>query len=346
MSAQRDCEDLPVHQTRLEELAKGLEDFHVLVETLNQHKKELTEKVKERQAELESKKEEIGKTEKRIQDLIETISNQEYSMEDVYQLERERAQLKESIAQTKTKSEEYESSIMNRQTELKRELERLERLVVPFNENIVELPMGENITTQIVVEKDLVHKNEQKILLGGADIKHEIISILNDLDEKYVDDTTSLKSKIYELMNEQVESEQEIGENEDCVEIISDKLRRVEENFMYEKQEHEDDIATLEKQIKAKEEKVETLRDPYAVETVMSKYHSQINDLSSLIKKHQEGNLARKQAVLAEYNHALRVCSEFKIYREKELSSLQKYLKNRQQFDIVLSNEDIEALSS
>ena len=130
------------------------------------------------------------------------------------------------------------------------------------------------------------------------------------------------------------------------LQIISDKLRFVEENFAYEKQELENEMVTIEKEIKAKEEKVETLRDPYAQETVMSKYHSQINDLSELIKKHQEGNLARKQAVLAEFNHALRVCSEFKIYREKELNSLQKYLKSRQQFDLVLSKEDLDLLSS
>ena len=96
----------------------------------------------------------------------------------------------------------------------------------------------------------------------------------------------------------------------------------------------------------SEKEKVEILRDPSAIETVMTKYQSQINDLTLLIKKHQEGNLARKQAVLAEFNHALRICSDYKVYREKELKSLQKYLKSRQQFDITLEDADMEVLSS
>jgi hypothetical protein len=94
------------------------------------------------------------------------------------------------------------------------------------------------------------------------------------------------------------------------------------------------------------EEKVEALRDPSSVEAVMSKYQSQINDLSTLTKKHQEENLTRKQAVLGELNQALQICSEYKIYREKELTSLQKYLNGRQQLDIALSPEEEEILSS
>ena len=203
----------------MEELAEGLEKFNVLVETLNQHKKELTEKVQERQAELELKEEEIEKTKKRIQELVETISNQEYSMEDVYQLEREKSQLKESIAQTELRCKEFDTQIANGKTELKRELERLERLIVPFNENIVELPMGENITSRIVVQKDSVHFDDQKVLLGNVDIKDNIIPTLKNLNEKYIDDTAHLKSKLNELMKEQVISEEEISENEDRVEV-------------------------------------------------------------------------------------------------------------------------------
>lgn len=93
------------------------------------------------------------------------------------------------------------------------------------------------------------------------------------------------------------------------------------------------------------EEKVETLRDPSAVETVMSKYQSQINDLESLCKKHQEGNLARKQAVLSKFNHALRVCSDYKMYIEKELNSLDKYLKGKQEFDVTLTEDEKDLLS-
>ena len=126
---------------------------------------------------------------------------------------------------------------------------------------------------------------------------------------------------------------------------MRESIRRAEALYDQERQEHEAALVDCQKEVEALEEKVETLRDPSAVETVMSKYQSQINDLSSLSKKHQEGNIARKQAVLDEFNHAIRISSEYKLFREKELKSLQKYLKSRQQFDVTLPDEGDKILS-
>ena len=126
---------------------------------------------------------------------------------------------------------------------------------------------------------------------------------------------------------------------------ITESVKRAENIYVREKEENEARLVMRQKEVEALEEKVEALRDPSAVETVMSKYHSQINDLNALSKKHQEENLARKHAVLAKFNDVLRVCYEYKLYTEKELCSLQKYLKSRQQFDVVLSEDERELLS-
>ena len=123
-------------------------------------------------------------------------------------------------------------------------------------------------------------------------------------------------------------------------------VKRAEKTYANDIEEHGATLSLRQEEVKILEEKVETLRDPTAAETVMSKYHSQINDLESLSKQHQEGDIARKQAVLAEFNEALRVCSEYKIYRERELKSLQNYLNSLQQMDIALSNEEEKILSS
>jgi hypothetical protein len=131
-----------------------------------------------------------------------------------------------------------------------------------------------------------------------------------------------------------------------CNQVITESVRRAEETYLQEKDDHEASLSLKRQEVEAMEEKVEALRDPSSVEAVMSKYQSQINDLSTLTKKHQEENLTRKQAVLGELNQALQICSEYKIYREKELTSLQKYLNGRQQLDIALSPEEEEILSS
>ncbi len=125
---------------------------------------------------------------------------------------------------------------------------------------------------------------------------------------------------------------------------LNESNRRSKETYLTEKQEHEEELSKLQTEINMRQEKIETLRDPSAIDLVMTKYQTQINDLNCLIKKHQEENLARKQAAMAEVNEALRICSEYKVYREKELKSLQKYLQSRQKFDITLSEEDMKVL--
>lgn len=127
---------------------------------------------------------------------------------------------------------------------------------------------------------------------------------------------------------------------------LTEANKRAEAIYEDDKKEHEDELSSIEKEINKRKEKVETLKDPSAVEAVMSKYQAQIIDLNSLIKKHQEGNMARKQSVLNEFNHALKVCSEYKLYREEKLKSIQKYVKSRQQFDVSLSEEDMKVISS
>ena len=99
--------------------------------------------------------------------------------------------------------------------------------------------------------------------------------------------------------------------------------------------------------MKTLEEKVETLRDPSAVETVISKYQSQINNLSTLKEKHREGNLVRKQAVLDELNEALTAVSEYERYRENEIRLSRKYLESIQHLNTIksLSSEQENILS-
>jgi SMC interacting uncharacterized protein involved in chromosome segregation len=213
---------LPSHETRLEGLANDLETFHDLVDQLNQHKNALSEKVQERNAELEIKKTELEKMEQRIQDLIEAIATQEYSKEDVYQLEREKAMLEESVAQTIRKREEQESLHLNKEIELKREFERLERFVAPYNEQIKEFPVGNNddeLVTQISIEKTLIDEKQQEMLLGKVDLKNKIIPLLQTMVQDYIDETTKLRSGLYELKDEQVKTEEEVMEQKDRVDV-------------------------------------------------------------------------------------------------------------------------------
>ncbi len=229
---------MPAQQQRLEKLANNLEEFHALVNTLNAHKNELASKVEERQADLQIKSTQITKIEQKIQSLIETITTQEYSLEDVHHLERQKAQLEETLEQTLLKRQEYETDILKRELELKKEIERLERLIVPYNELILNLPMDdENVVTQITVQKDLVDDKEQKVLLGKVDLKNKIIPIVNRMEENYHNETTKLRSNIYDMLKKEEEMEQNIKDYEEktkvCFNIYNSIFRVIIYSFWF-----------------------------------------------------------------------------------------------------------------
>ncbi len=223
---------LPQHEQRLEKLAQELEYFHELVEKMNQHKNEQYAKVQERNAELQVKKDKMSEIESRIQGLIDTIARQEYTKEDVHQLERKRDRLEESLGQLMKKREEYETVTVKSEIDLKREVERLERFVGPYNANIKELPIDQKYdngvdddvdvdvdvdvaVTNITVEKEMTHEKEQKWLLGQVDLKNEVVPMLRKMEQKYLEETTKLRTKSYQLLDHQAKAEEDLVELKD-----------------------------------------------------------------------------------------------------------------------------------
>ena len=216
---------LPANENRLEDLAKDLETFHDLVNQLNTHKNTLSEKVQERKAELQIKKTELEKMEKRIQGLLETIASQEYSIEDVYQLEREKITLEESMNQTLNRREEHEKMTLEKEQDLKRELERLDRFIIPYNECMEKLALQDSgfddssMSMMISVQKNMAHEKKQELLLGNVNLKSRIIPMLQKMEEKYIEETTKLRSQMYELKERKNKTEEEMIEKKEKVEV-------------------------------------------------------------------------------------------------------------------------------
>ena len=187
---------------------------------MNKHKNDQYAKVQERNAELELRKEDMAKIEARIQGIIETIASQEYTKEDVHQLERQRAKLEETLARLLRKREEYENLTVKAEIDLKREMDRLERFVVPYNDSIEELPFDDSdddvvVVTKVAIEKEMTNEKEQKWLLGQVDLKNVVIPLLRKMEQKYMEETAQLRIKSYELVDIQAKAEDTLAELKD-----------------------------------------------------------------------------------------------------------------------------------
>ena len=89
-------------QQKQEEYATNIEKFLNLIQTLTDHKAELTHKVETLAAEKATTEETMAECSDNIEQLRKTINSQELSQEDVRRMEREKARVEEQIAKQKS----------------------------------------------------------------------------------------------------------------------------------------------------------------------------------------------------------------------------------------------------
>jgi plasmid stabilization system protein ParE len=93
-----------------------------------------------------------------------------------------------------------------------------------------------------------------------------------------------------------------------------------------EREQQEAALAVRLREVDAIESKIESLRDPAALEEQIARYQRQCTQLEALQMKHQEENVSQKKAVQDEINAALRAITEHNDYVRKQFAELQQYV--------------------
>jgi hypothetical protein len=115
-----------------------------------------------------------------------------------------------------------------------------------------------------------------------------------------------------------------------CLQIVEDKKTKCEETLNKEREQQDAALAVRLREVTSIEEKVESLRDPAALEEQITRFQRQCTQLEALRMKHEEENVAQKKAVQDEINAALQSVEDHKAYVEKKFAELQQYvLKKR-----------------
>jgi hypothetical protein len=108
--------------------------------------------------------------------------------------------------------------------------------------------------------------------------------------------------------------------------IVEDKKQKCEETLHKEREQQEAALAIRRREVTSIEEKIESLRDPAALEEQITRFQRQCTRLEALRMKHEEENVAQKRAVQKEINEALRAVEEHNIYVQKKFAELQQYV--------------------
>ena len=228
---------LTEQQKRLEELATDLEKFHELVRQLNEHKNALAKKVHERTTDLAQKDKQLQTMTQTVQQLQHLVNTQDLSTKDVKRLQEEGEQLKSSIRNVAVTKQEYQKAAWRNEMELEAKMEELKHVVELYNAIWKDLDYSA-INGNDEDDDDYGTKNEIVLrkksacedpisLLGGVDLPGRVtpllLSMKNDLSQK----TAQLRRNILKLMDRQEETEEELNEGRDNVEVRNEKFTRV-----------------------------------------------------------------------------------------------------------------------
>ena len=212
-------------QRHLEDLATDIEKFHVLVQQLSDHKAALLKKVQDNSTILKEKEEKLEKKEVRLSQLHDLIVHQEYSMEDIHNLECDKANLEEKIRQVGKAKESKENSTLKKAMDLKNLFDNLHLIVDKFNSKIQtlfkeEIDISHNT---ISIQKPLAHEQDQSILLGGVDLKGKLVPWWSKQKNDYIEKISQLRRDLFDLADKKEASDED----------VSDINREIEVSYLY-----------------------------------------------------------------------------------------------------------------
>lgn len=107
---------------------------------------------------------------------------------------------------------------------------------------------------------------------------------------------------------------------------MEDKKTKCEETLNKEREQQDAALAVRLREVTSIEEKIESLRDPAALEEQITRFQRQCTQLEALRMKHEEENVAQKKAVQKEINDALQAVEEHNVHVHKKLAELQQYV--------------------
>ena len=198
-------------QHKQEEYATNIEKFLNLIQTLNDHKAELTNKVETLTIEKSTTEQEMEDYSTKIEQLRQTINSQELSQEDVRRMEREKTRVEEQISKQSSVLEGQVAALKEAQEKWCAIYQLLEQKVKEYNGQGKQLELipknakhakGNNFEVKLDKKKAV---EGMVNMMGGVDVEGVVKPHVEKLAKGYESETVNEKSRMVEV-KESVES--------------------------------------------------------------------------------------------------------------------------------------------
>lgn len=339
-----------------EEYATDIEKFLNLIQTLEDHKAELTNKVETLTMEKSTMEAEMEDCAKTIQKLKDTIGSQELSQEDVRRMNREKDRLDVQI--------EKQNDILNGHLNMLKEAEEkwsscfqlLERTVQEYNSKATDLELipetskhAKGKKLEVILDQGSAAEGIVQ-LMGGVDVAGAAKSHVEKFVKTYDREISTEKRRMMELKEnaEAVESSgADLAENIDVsltstlvclplglccvahlvqlariqlVQTIKERIVSSQEECNAEQEKLESEIKAKKKELERLKTKINSLNDPQSIEAAIEKYDAQYRQLQAQQQKEQKEHAATLKAVSEEIRSAVELAEEWQEHKKKVLN--------------------------
>jgi SMC interacting uncharacterized protein involved in chromosome segregation len=326
---------------RLEDLKKkrdsystDLEQFHDLIDQMDQHVTKLKQKKNDQSEELEETSKKLSTIVSKVQNLKESIDQQELTLEDVQKMQNERKGVEEAIERAYTLRDQRRSALWEIESEVESCWSTLESFVSDYNSHVGDLkilPMisSRGVEMTAVIDKEaILDPNPSKLLL--VDLPGTIQPVLKTCYEEYSDMISESKWKYQEALDKLEKSEEMFTEALERNRIVENRIDKCEGTMEAEREAQDAKVGVRIRELDSIETKVASLRDPVALEEQMAKFEQQCAELEALRQQHEDDNVARKAAVCEEVDRALLAIQEYDKFCREKVSEVAQYKESNQ----------------
>mmetsp|Transcript_9450 Transcript_9450/g.28194 ORF Transcript_9450/g.28194 Transcript_9450/m.28194 type:complete len:657 (-) Transcript_9450:1678-3648(-) len=326
----KDLDDL---MKKRDSYATDLEQFHDLIDQMDQHVTKLKQKKNDQSNELEETSKKLTTILSKVEQLKESINSQELSIEDVHKMQNEQKGYEEAFERAFALRDQRRSELWEIESEIENFWSKVESLVSDYNSyagDLKILPMmaSKDVEMMASIDKDAaLDPNPTKLI--GVDLPGNIQPILTSCYTEYSEMTAESKSKYQEALDKLEKSEEAFTEALERHRIVEKKIDKCEETMEAEREAQDAKLGVRMREAESIETKVASLRDPVALEEQMARYQQQVTELESLKQQHEEDNVARKAAVCEEIDRAILAMKEYDQFCMDKISEVQKYKEER-----------------
>jgi len=313
--------------------ATDLEQFHDLIDQMDQHVATLKHKKNNQSEELEETSKSLAKVASKVQKLKDTISKQELSLDDVQKMQNERKGVEEAIGRALALRDQRRSALWEIESEVDKSWSNLESFVSDYNSNVGDLklvPMvsSKGIEMEAVINKDAaLDPNLSKPLT--IDIPGIIHPILSSCHEECYGLISDSKWKYQEALDKLEKSEEEFTEALERHRIVENKIDKCEETMEAEREAQDAKLGVRVREVESIEMKVTSLRDPVALEEQITQFERQCDELEAMRQQHEEDNVSRKKAICEEIDTAILEMREYDNFCLDKIKEVQEYRKHK-----------------